>query len=140
MSNFYFSLSYKGQSVPFQEMSGVSEEMEIEEHSGDGENQFQNKLPNPSIKTLKLNRGIVPKDAELLVWCAKTIQGFSTPVETNNIVIHLLNTSGKVMQAWTFHEAFPVKYILSDLKSENNTVIIESIEFTYSYFSTSKTT
>jgi phage tail-like protein len=140
MSNFYFSLSFKGEHIPFEEVSGIAKEMQIEEPSSDVVNRFKYKLPDfTKVENLTLKRGVAPKDAELLTWCQKTTQGFSIPVETNNIVVHLLNESGESIMEWTFHKAFPVKYVLSDFRSQNNEVVIVSVEFIYTYFDISKT-
>lgn len=35
---------------------------------------------------------------------------------------------------WTFYNAYSVKYSVSDIKSQENELVIESIELAYTYF------
>jgi phage tail-like protein len=41
---------------------------------------------------------------------------------------------------WTFNNAYPVKYAVSDLNSQESNIAIESIELAYTYFEISKDT
>jgi len=46
----------------------------------------------------------------------------------------LFNPDGTVSVMWTFYNAYPVKYSVSDLKSQENELVLESIELAYTYF------
>ncbi len=66
---FYFSLSYQGEDNSFQEVSGISKELSIEEMADGGENKFKYRLPIiAENKNLVLKRGPVRAKSKLLQW------------------------------------------------------------------------
>ena len=134
--SFYFELSFKGEDSAFQEVSGISKELVVEEVIGGGENRFKYRLPKISThQNLVLKRALVPDGTELIDWCANTIDtGMVDSIETHDVSLSLLNTSGDVSVMWTFFKAYPVKYVVSDLKSTENSIVIETIELAYTYF------
>ena len=133
---FYFSLSFKGEDAAFKEVLGISQDLEMEEVRGGGENRFKYRLPTVvSSNNLVLKRAIVPKDSKLIQWCTDTFGGdLSNPIETNDVSVNLLNNDGQVLIKWTFHSAYPAKYIVADLKSQESEVLMETIELAYTYF------
>jgi phage tail-like protein len=133
---FYFSLFFGGGDVAFKEVSGINKEFGIEEVASGGENRFKYRLPNtPSSKNLILKRAIVPTGSQLITWCSKTMdQGLANAIETKNVSVNLLNNKGKVLKKWTFFNAYPVNYAVSDLKSQESEIVIETIELAYTYF------
>ncbi len=137
---FYFSIAFDGvEQGFFQEVSGLSNEMNVEEVVAGDENRFKYRLPTTaSYKNLVLKRGIFSSTSSLLKWCIDTIDGgLATLIETKNITIRLLDQNGVVSMQWVFKNAYPVKYSVSDLKSQENEVLIETLELTYAYFSIS---
>jgi phage tail-like protein len=137
---FYFRLSFNGPSgsvnTTFKEVSGITMEMRTEEITEGGENSFKHRVPT-SVKysNLVLKRGIATKDSPLVEWCANTLGGnLSEQIETRNIVVSLLDENGDPLKAWSFANAWPVKWSASDLNSMKNEVVIETLEFSYSYF------
>jgi phage tail-like protein len=133
---FYFSISFNDTEQGFfQEISGLSNETNVEEVVG-GENRFKYRLPTTtSNKNLVLKRGVVPKDSALLTWCVDSIDGgLATPIQTKEITICLLDQNEVVSMKWVFNNAYPVKYSVSDLKSQENEVLVETIELSYTYF------
>ncbi|AVI50443.1 phage tail protein [Pukyongia salina] len=140
LAAFYFRLSFNGLSgsvdSSFKEVSGISMEMDTEEITEGGNNSFKHRVPT-SVKfsNLVLKRGMVSKDSPLVDWCIKTFGGgLAEYVETKNIVVSLLDENGDPIKAWSFANAWPVKWAASDLNSMNNEVAIETLEFSYSYF------
>lgn len=133
---FYFKLSFKGEDAAFQEVSGISKELSVEEVVSGGENRFKYRLPtSSSSKNLILKRALVPGGSQLVNWCAKCIgEGLANKIETNTISVSLLDAGGDVLVMWTFYKAYPVKYSVSDLKSQENALVFESIELAYTYF------
>ncbi|WP_299767679.1 phage tail protein [uncultured Dokdonia sp.] len=134
---FYFSIAFDDlEQCFFQEVSGLSNEMNVEEVVSGGENRFKYRIPTVSTsKNLVLKRGMFPKTSSLLKWCEDTLEGgWSALIQTKTVKIHLLNEGGTVMMKWIFHGAYPVKYAVSDLKSQENELLIETLELAYTYF------
>ena len=134
--SFYFELSFPGGDAAFQEVSGISKELTIEEVVCGGENRFKYRLPNGTTsQNLVLKRAIVPIGSPLVYWCSYCIdQGLSSSIRPFSVMLTLLNSDGIVCMLWVFHNAYPVKYAVSDLKSQESGIVIESIELAYTYF------
>ncbi len=135
-TGFYFELSFQGEGSPFQEVSGISMEMDTEEITEGGENRFTHLTPTRAKSSnLILKRGILYKDSKVMQWIKDTIgEEVSSAIITSTIIITLFNAKGNPTMGWVFHNAYPVKYSISSLESPENEVLIETIEFAYSYF------
>lgn len=133
---FYFKLSFKGDDAAFQEVSGISKELHVEEVTGGGENRFKYKLPTTVTNSnLVLKRALISSGSKLLDWCAGTMDdSLVAAVQTHDVTLSLLDEKGNSSVSWTFYNAYPVKYSVSDLKSQENSIVIESIELAYTYF------
>ncbi|MEM6719504.1 MAG: phage tail protein [Bacteroidota bacterium] len=136
---FYFSLSFEGEDAAFKEVSGISKELGIEEVACGGENRFKYRLPNmSSSKNLVLKRAIVPSGSALITWCADTLDnGLASAITPQDVSVDLLDNEGTVLMKWTFYSAYPVSYAVSDLKSQESEILIETIELAYTYFNVS---
>lgn len=138
--SFYFQLSFSGVSgtvdASFKEVSGISMEMGIEEIAEGGVNGYKHRVPTTAkFQNLVLKRGLVPKNSAVAKWCMDTLSGnFESTIETKNIVVKLLDENGTPLKSWSFTNAWPVKWSISDFNSMNNEIAIESLEFVYSYF------
>jgi len=139
---FYFELSFAGEDAAFQEVSGISKELGIEEVVCGGENRFKYRLPTvASSQNLVLKRALVPSGSQLLNWCANCIdQSFVNKITTHDVSVSLLGADGSMITKWTFYSAYPVKYSVSDLRSQENDLVIETIELAYTYFKISPKT
>jgi phage tail-like protein len=133
---FYFQLSFKGEDAAFKEVSGISKELSMEEVVCGGENRFKYRLPTiTTSQNLVLKRALIPEGSQLIDWCASTLDGgLANAITTHDVSVSLFNSDGSVSVMWTFHNAYPVKYSVSDLKSQENEIVIESIELAYTYF------
>ena len=133
---FYFQLTFKGEDTAFQEVSGISKEFNLEEIINGEENLFKYRLPTiASSQNLILKRALISKESELLKWLANTFsQDFAKPIETNDLSLSLVDSSGTVSIMWTFYNAYPIKYAISDFNSQENEIVMESIELAYTYF------
>ena len=91
--SFYFSVVVDGETMGFQEVSGISQELGFEEVTEGGENRFKHRLPTGAkYQNLVLKRGVIIADSMLAKWCIGTISnGFTTPVSTKNITVNLLD-------------------------------------------------
>ena len=134
--SFYFVLIFNNEEIPFQEISGMSEELNVEEVICGGENRFKYKLPTiTTSQNLMLKRAIVPASSKLATWCKNSIGGgLAKKIVPAEILVNLLDASNKVCMQWTFHKAYPVKYAFSELKSQDSSLLIESIDLAYTYF------
>ena len=139
-TGFYFSVSLDGKSssadAAFQEVSGLSKELQVEEVASGGENRFKYRLPTTtSFGNLVLKRGVTADSSALISWVADTLNGgLATAIVPKNVMVNLLNSAGQPCQSWTFNKAYPVKWSASDLKSATGEVFIETIELAYQYF------
>ncbi|WP_445711264.1 phage tail protein [Flavobacterium sp.] len=133
---FYFQLSFKGEDAAFKEVSGISKELSMEEVVCGGENRFKYRLPTiTTSQNLVLKRALIPEGSQLIDWCASILDGgLANAITTHDVSVSLFNSDGSVSVMWTFHNAYPVKYSVSDLKSQENEIVIESIELAYTYF------
>lgn len=142
-TSFYFNLSIAGSGptvdAAFQEVSGLSKELGIEEVVCGGENSFKYRLPTTTTyPNLVLKRGIILSSSPLIQWCEDTLErGLMLPIQPKNITLQLLNPEGQACMTWSFVKAYPIKWAMSDLKSQESTLLIETIEFAYRYFSIS---
>lgn len=118
----------------FQEVSGLSSEMETENVREGGENTFTWELPK-GIKhsTLELKRGLLCPSSMLYSWCFDTLDGsFAKPIRTLPIQVILLDSVGAPLSTWFFTNAYPVKWSISELNSTKNDIVVESISLRFS--------
>lgn len=142
LAAFYFELVYEGEKIAFQEITGIAAELNVEEVSAGGENRFTYKLPKSSaFQNLICKRAITARASKLTDWCNRSINyGLVNKIETSDVSLNLLDANGLVARSWTFHNAYPIKYSISELNSMENALVIETIELAYTYFEISATT
>ncbi|MEO5998627.1 MAG: phage tail protein [Chitinophagaceae bacterium] len=138
--SFHFNVNIPGKSsgddIKFQEVSGLTAEIGIEELNVGGENMFSYKLPTRArYRNLVLKRGML-QDTQLVEWFRKAIEGFE--FEPVDVSIHLLNENNDVITSWDVIQAYPVKWVISDFNAKGNTLVIETIELAYQYFQRKK--
>lgn len=140
--SFYFVLSFQGEDAAFQEVSGISKELSVEEIVCGGENRFKYRLPTVSTsQNIVLKRALMSSGSLLLNWCSNTIdQGLANGIQPHDVSVSLLAADHQVCVKWDFIKAYPIKYSVSELKSQENGLVIESIELAYTYFQISKST
>ena len=140
--SFYFSLSFKGEDAAFNEVTGITKEMSVEEVVSGGENRFKYRLPTVSTsQNLVLKRALLAQGSKLVNWCSSVIDaGLAVPVQTHDVTVSLLDATGQVCAKWVFYNAYPIKYAISDLKAQENAIVMESIELAYTYFTVSSST
>jgi len=137
---FYFQLQFAGiPSSPdnaFQEAAGLAAEWELEEIREGGQNLSKHRLPTVvKHSNLVLRRGFISSNSALATWCAATLAAdFTTPIEPRTMLLSLLNGGGTPLADWSFLEAWPVKWSMSDFKSQENALAIETLEFAFATF------
>ena len=118
--------------VRFQDVSGLSVEMAIEEIQEGGENRFAHRLPTRAkYSNLILKRGMLT-DSGLIKWFKDAIENFEFTSST--VLVKLLDQDHEPLVTWNFIKAWPVKWTISDLKATENAIAIETIELAYQYF------
>ena len=118
----------------FQEVSGFSAELGTEEITEGGENRFSYRLPNRAkYGNLVLKRGLFT-DSQLIDWCKDAIESFKFTPTTVNVTL-LNENHDPVADTFSFVNAWPVKWSVSDFKSQDNSLVIETLELAYTYFS-----
>jgi phage tail-like protein len=144
-TGFHFKVEFIGVSgmesdteQRFQDVSGLSFEIETELFKEGGENRFEYKLPKRTkYPNLVLKRGLLTNTA-LLDWINSAMNTFFTVViydfKPADILITLLDEAGEPAAIWNVVQAYPVKWAVSDFKSTENAVVVETIELAYQYF------
>lgn len=118
--------------IGFQEVSGINVDIGIEEYREGGENRFAHRLPNPvSYPNLTMKRGMLI-GSQLMLWFKDAVENFN--FKAKNITVVLLNPDHIPLQAWNFVNAWPVKWSFEGLNAQENTLMIENIEFAYQYY------
>lgn len=119
----------------FQEVSGLSKELAVEEVVSGGENSFKYRLPTQTTySNLVLKRGIMFSSSPLVTWCQLTLSaGLALPIVPLSLIVSLLDENAEPCMCWCFYKAFPVKWSMSELKAQENSLLIETLELAYQY-------
>ena len=127
------SISPDSDDTRFQEVSGFNAELGIEELVEGGENRFSHRFPGRAkYSNLDLKRGLFVNSA-LIDWCKNAIENFE--FETKTVNVTLLNEKHEpVADTFSFINAYPVKWSISDFKSTDNSIVVETLELAYQYF------
>lgn len=116
----------------FQEVGGLSAEIATEDLAEGGVNTQTHRLPGRAkYGNLVLKRGILTNSA-LIQWFKDAIESYSfAPAD---ISVYLLNKDDTAIITWEFIQAWPVKWVIGDLKATDNAVAVETIELAYHRF------
>jgi phage tail-like protein len=122
----------------FQEVSGLSVEVETETLNEGGENRFEYKLPKRAkYPNLILKRGLL-KGSAFLDWFKSAMNTYFIVAvydfKPADITITLLDEADEPVAVWNVVQAYPLKWSMSDLRSSENAVVVESMELAYQYF------
>lgn len=138
--SFYFRVLFSGINTvrdnAFQEVSGLNVEWETEDIREGGQNHYAHRLPKVvKSSNLVLRRGFVSSNSVLATWCAATMEAdFSKPLVLRDVQLDLLNAQNQPLATWSFRDAWPVKWQMSEFRSQENALAIETIELAYSSF------
>lgn len=142
MSNYYppvgfhFKVEIEGLSgdseMRFSEVSGLSVELNTEDFAEGGENRFVQKYPTRAkYPDLVLKRGLLVGSA-VQSWIHKCVDKYTVTPKT--IFVKLLNEEHQPLLTWRLVGAYPTKWSAGDFNATNNTVVIETLQFYYQYF------
>lgn len=147
--SFFFNVSFidaefKSDLVEtsFQNITGLSVDMQTETLKEGGENRFEHILPTRTKYTpLVLKRGLVT-DSKMRKWCMEALVDFDfKPKNLSVNLLHLKQSNDQESAAestplmtWNVINAWPKKWSVSDFNAEQNAIAIETLELNYSYF------
>ncbi len=109
----------------FQEVSGLSIEIETENVQEGGVNTYQHRLPK-GVKygDIVLKRGLL--DVNMVGGWFHGIAG-GEKIERRSGSIRVLNSFGVPTISWDFTDAYPTKWEASGLNSSSNGIVTESV-------------
>ena len=115
--------------ILFQKVSGIGSTVETTAVEEGGQNLYSQNLPTRvQYENLVLERGVV-LGSPLVVEFNRAMSEFKfTP---SNVLVTLLGNDAEPIASWLFMNAYPVKWSVSDLNAEENSVVIETMELTY---------
>lgn len=120
------------QDFRFQEVSGLSVEIETEPYKEGGENRFVHQLPTRTKYTdLTLKRGKF-MGSGIFHWCKKAIE--EQEYKPTNVMISLLNEQHLPLFNWYVTNAIPKRLEVSAFNAERSEVVVETLVLGYQYF------
>ncbi len=123
---FKVTIAQKDQAA-FTECSLPSIECEVEEIKEGGLNTYIHQLPSRHKSgKVTLKRGVGKSD--LLTWY---LESMGEKFTRKNVTITLLDTSLKPLISWDLANAYPVKMSGPDLKTDSNSIAIQSLELAF---------
>jgi phage tail-like protein len=133
---FHFKVGFQGigndNDTRFQSVSGLNIEYDTESIKEGGQNHFEHKLPVRSkFSDLVLKRGMLT-DSEVIGWCKKAL--FDREITPVQVIVILLNPEHQPLRTWKVNNAWPRKWNVSDFNAGENSIVVETLELCYSYF------
>ena len=117
----------------FQTVSGLSVEYDYESFKEGGENRFEHKLPiRTKYADLVLKRGMLT-GSDVLTWFNDAFRDRQFKPADVNVI--LMNEKGDPLRVWNVANAIPKKWVVSDFNANESSLVIETLELTYRYFS-----
>jgi phage tail-like protein len=127
-----FGISQNSNDARFQSVSGLSVEYDYESFKEGGENRFEHKLPiRTKYADLVLKRGMLT-DSRVIDWCLAAFRNREfTP---SDLSIILMTEQGDPLRTWKVARAIPKKWLVSDFNANESSIVVETMELTYRYF------
>lgn len=127
-----FSISEDTNDARFQTVSGLSVEYDYESFKEGGENRFEHKLPvRTKYADMVLKRGMLT-DSSVIKWFLAAFR--DREFKPADISVILMNEKGDPLRTWNVAHAIPKKWLVSDLNANESSLVIETMELTYQYF------
>ena len=131
LPKFYFSVNFGGgESVAFQEVSGLESETQVIEYRHGNSPTFSSiKMPGlAKVGNVTMRKGVFLSGTSFWTWYEAIKMN---TIKRRTVVISLLDEAGNPTMVWTLNNAWPTKVTGTDLKSEGNEVAVESIEIAF---------
>ncbi|WP_294141973.1 phage tail protein [uncultured Sanguibacteroides sp.] len=133
---FYFQVQFHWGSqhigASFMEVSGLDQEMVIEDLSQAGDDRMI-KLPK-EIKhgNIVLKRSLEPLDEKITSWVKSCFSySMNGRISPCNLVISLMDAGQQEVACWACSRAYPVKWDLGILDAQKSGLVVESLTLTY---------
>ena len=111
----------------FQEVSGLSVEMEVESHEEGGVNDYVHKLPKRvKYSDLSFKKGLLDLNATR-DWFLGIAAGKSVVRKSGSIRLIDRSDNKKVLHSWDFFDAYPIKWEVSGINAGTAGVVTENI-------------
>ena len=118
--------------VKFQEVSGLSVEMEMETRVEGGEQRFVHNLPvRTKFGDVTLKRGKF-LGSGILHWCRQAIDEFQ--FSPSNVMISLMNADHVPLYNWYLINAIPKRLEVSGFNAQNSEIVVETLVLSYQHF------
>jgi phage tail-like protein len=115
--------------ILFQKVSGLGSSVETSTIEEGGQNLYVQSLPKKiKYENLVLERGVVV-GSPLVIEFNVTMSLFK--FSPSNVLVTLLDNTRIPIAGWLFMKAYPVKWSVSDLDADANSVVIEHMELAY---------
>lgn len=116
----------------FQDVSGLSVELQVETRKEGGENRFLHSLPGrANYGSITLKRGFL-QGSTLLDWCKAAFENLD--IQPVNLWIILLDENHQALQTFHVINAWPKKWSVSDFSAQESKIVLETFELAYQYF------
>lgn len=132
MPKFYFLVDYGDvfSGIAFQEVSGLETETQPIEFRQGNASKFESiKMPGISkYGNVTLKRGTFVKDNVFWNWYN---QVKLNTIRRQTMTVKLLDESGRPTITWTLKNAWPTKITATNLESDGNEVVVETMELAH---------
>ncbi len=133
---FHFKVEFQGigndNDIRFQSVGGLNVEYDTESIKEGGENRHEHKLPTRTkYSDLSLKRGMLT-DSAVINWVKKAL--FDREFQPAQVIITLMNADHEPLKSWKVNNAWPRKWNVSDLNANENTIVVETLDLCYSFF------
>ncbi len=121
--------------IRFQRVSGISTEVQLETINEGGQNLHAHRLPNRvGYNNLVLERGYVASRIPSPLNLEFNLAFSRFKFYPSNVLVTKFNEAGNPIGAWLFFKAYPVKWSMSDLDAQSNSVAVDTMELAYTRF------
>jgi len=131
LPKFYFVVEINGfEPMHFQEVSGLETETQVIEYRHGNSPQFST-IKMPGLKkhgNITMKKGIFKSDSKFWDWFSEIKMN---TIKRTTVTISLLDESAKPIMVWVLTNAWPVKIISTDLKSDGHEVAVETLEMAH---------
>ena len=134
---FYFLLTFADSTdstgTAFQEISGISSQMETQQVAEGGDNHFLHRLPKPpEYNNVLMKRGLADVNSALVKWCRQVFeQGQGSTITPMTINAALLDSNGLTLSRWQFSGAYPVRWQIEAINGSE--VLIAQLELRFAF-------
>ncbi len=134
---FVFEVSIDGTAIPFQEVTGLDQEYEFLEYRSGVDAELTTRKRSGLYKSgqVTFKKGIFKGDSDVWDLFDKLLNGKSdnhrAESDPIDIEVTLMDEASEPVVTWRITGAVPVKLTNGDLKSDENAIAIEQIDFVY---------